>query len=133
MLTIKHIIIIIILRNKNENNRRNQLKNLLIIFEEPFNNNKKRYVVVFLSKIIDFSNDDGVMMNGDDDGGFLRMFRRELCVMLLPLAALEDAETASLLNNYGFSLQYTVFKGSGWSFRCNIPFFLRARGGNPTC
>ena len=27
------------------------------------------------------------MMNGDDDGDFLRMFRRELCVMLLPLAA----------------------------------------------
>ena len=27
------------------------------------------------------------MMSGDDDGDFLRMFRRELCVMLLPLAA----------------------------------------------
>ena len=39
------------------------------------------------TKIIDFSNDDGVMTNGDDDGDFLRMFRRELCVMLLPLAA----------------------------------------------
>ena len=27
------------------------------------------------------------MKNGDDDGAFLRMFRRELCVTLLPLAA----------------------------------------------
>ena len=75
----------------------------------------------FLTKIIDFSNDDGVMTNGDDDGGFLRMFRRELCVMLLPLAALEDAETASMLS---------IIMG----FRCNIQvFFGGVRGGNFEC
>ena len=77
-------------------------------------------MLLFFTKIIDFSNDDGVMTNGDDDGGFLRMVRRELCVMLLALAALEDAETASMLS---------IIMG----FRCNIQvFFLRVRGGNFT-
>ena len=72
----------------------------------------------FFTKIIDFSNDDGVMMNGDDDGGFLRMVRRELCVMRLPLAALEDAETASMLSIImGFRCNIQVlFEGSGWGF-----------------
>ena len=70
-------------------------------------------MLLFFTKIIDFSNDDGVMMNGDDDGGFLRMVRRELCVMLLALAALEDAETASLV----FVAIYKFFlEGSGWEF-----------------